>query len=806
MNKNNKIKKLEYEIETINQFLFFYNNFFQTEQFIDYRNRKEVKNIANQIHYVSPFFSISPLAIIKYIKYKKLYKNFKHKMSTLDYNVENFNNRLALQKIQVFDNLCGKVEDKNLDYQQKDAIVRDYENHLVIAGAGSGKTTTIIGKIKYLVQNHYAKPEEILVLSFTNASSVELKNRIQQEIHQPMDVYTFHKLGLEIIKSCTNQTINIYNKPLDYFIREQMVELSRSNAYLSMLIDFISNGRYENIDTIKFNNQSEYNDYLRNNPPTTLNGEVVKSYGEMEIANYLYTHNVKYIYEDNYKYKKSDKNNPPYKPDFYLPDYNIYIEYFGIDENGNVPSYFSTPLSKSAKEAYNDSIKWKRRTHLENETILIECYAYEKQNKSLIENLHIHLEAQGVISYRKNEEDIWKDIQAKNYGIIGEISRTFATIINLIKSIGYSYEETLNLVENSSHSIQNKLVLYLIKPIYEAYNNFLHYTNQIDFNDMINLATTNLMRGQYTHNYKYVIIDEYQDISKSRFLLLSALRKIKRYKLFCVGDDWQSIYRFSGSDVGLMINFEKYWGDTYINRIETTYRFSNKLAKISGDFIMKNHFQISKNINGFQSDFFPLGIIGGYTENNCMKALKRRLQEFEYGSSVFLIGRYNFDIEIIKKDKDFEIWYDNVGKISNIKYKQNPSLKMLFLTAHKAKGLQADYVIILNNKKLGLGFPCKILDIPIINLLLEKNDEFPNAEERRLFYVAITRSKKKTLLLTIAQNESVFVQELYNLYERDFSKEKYECPKCGGRLCLKEGPYSKFWGCSNYPSCTYIRK
>ena len=351
----------------------------------------------------------------------------------------------------------------------------------------------------------------------------------------------------------------------------------------------------------------------------------------------------------------------------------------------------------------------------------------------------------------------------------------------------------------------NLIVIDLVESIFNRYNDYLRDNNQIDFNDMINLATKYILDGKYKHNYKYVIVDEYQDISKSRYNLLLAMRKSNDYKLFCVGDDWQSIYRFSGSDIGLITNFEKYWGKTHMSKIENTYRFSDELADISGNFIMINPNQIKKNISGKKGNRFPLAIINGYTEKNCIDFLIERLLMLESNSFVYFIGRYQFDANILNCSSEFTLKYDNKSQMINVFLKSRPDLKIKFLTAHKSKGLQADYVVILNNKSKGMGFPSKISDLPIIDLLLEKSDDFPYSEERRLFYVAMTRSKKKTFLLTINNNKSIFISELEKEYDNEFKYERFECPKCGGRLIRKKGKFGYFFGCSNYPTCKYTK-
>lgn len=270
------------------------------------------------------------------------------------------------------------------------------------------------------------------------------------------------------------------------------------------------------------------------------------------------------------------------------------------------------------------------------------------------------------------------------------------------------------------------MILDLIEPIYNAYNDYLQRNGQIDFNDMINLAAEYVRQGKYNNPYKYVIVDEYQDLAKSRFNLLKALRDSSYYKLFCVGDDWQSIYRFAGSDIGYIIDFERFWGATEKNKIETTYRFPKTLIEISGGFIMQNPMQIKKDIKAKNvGNGFSLGEINAYNERFAVEFMLKRMNDLPQNSNVFLIGRYNYDANMLKDNSMLTYGYDNSSGMVNVRYSNRPDLKIQFLSAHKSKGLQADYVFILNNKNTRSGFPSKIQDAPILKLLLEGHDDYP---------------------------------------------------------------------------------
>ena len=730
-----------------------------------------------------------------------LQKNIQHR-------IHQHNEAVATKRAEAAYALIGDVEGRKLDSQQLNCIVKKAHNHLVIAGAGTGKTTTVIGKIKYLLLSKQARPEDILVLSFTNASAAEMSERIQRETKAKIAASTFHKLGLNIISQVNGIMPKITHIDLHKFVRERLEIHMRSEQYLKKLGECLIYSKASHKSEHDFDSKTAYDEYLTTNPPVTLNGEKIKSYGELDIANFLESNGILYLYEQEYVQDTRTNEYAQYYPDFYLPEYNIYIEYFGINRNGEVPAFFSSQNGVSAAKAYHDSMQWKRKLHKENGTTMIECFAYEKLEGTLEENLARQLEANGVILHPKTAQEIWSHISNENGNILDGVIELFGTIINLIKSNHYSID---NVRSTNTQNVNRRYIfdiLWLVEPIMHAYDQQLKANDEIDFNDMINIATDYIVTKKYHSPYKYVIVDEYQDISKARFHLLQALRESCDYDLFCVGDDWQSIYRFAGSDIGFILNFSRYWGAAEESKIETTYRFTKSLIDISGKFIMQNPAQKRKAIHGNRDDQnFALSEVMGYTEKYAVAFMAEKLDDLPNGSTLFFIGRYSFDIEILKSSGLFGLKYNNQTGFVDVQYSKRIDLKMSFTTAHKSKGLQADYVVIINNKNSRMGFPSMIQDSPVLDLLLEKTDCFPHAEERRLFYVALTRAKKKAILMTVKDKESVFVKELRERYKDELKKERLTCPRCGGRLLVKEGKFGKFVGCSNYKmlNCRYTK-
>ena len=640
-----------------------YNDFFNNTNIIENYNKEELK-FPNKLKIIFG---------IKYLKYLKEYKTLYNKYLNIDLSIKKHNEKY-------FNEIYGKIENNYLDSNQINSIINNSSSQLVIASAGSGKTTTIIGKVKYLIKTNKVLPNEILILSFTSSSSKEMKERIEKEINTKIDVYTFHKLGLEIIKKSSLNIPNIYTDNISSFIINTLYELIKDSIFISNLVDYYIN--------------------IKNNDLITLKEEKVRYKMEVSIANFLYVNNIKYIYNNS----------------FYLTDYNVYISY-----KNNIKS----------KNNIIINTKYLNIQSLINELSKYNIKLTPVSNKELLKIL-------------------------KNNGFYIEISSIFETLINLIKNNNLKIENIRKIKLN----YYDKLLLDLLEPIYLKYNEYLKTNNLIDFNDMINLSTKCIKENLFIHNYKYVIVDEYQDISYGRFNLLMSLRNQSFYKLFCVGDDWQSIYRFSGSDISLITNYEKYVGTSYITRIENTYRFSSSIANISSKFIMKNPNQIKKKVNSKINYKNAIKIIENDNYKECLNELEKELLKLENYSTIYLLGRYKSDLEILKYNKNFYQEYNYKDKCLDVIYSKRIDLNIKFLTIHSSKGLQSDYVIILNNKNTGMSFPSKITDLPLINLLLDNSDNFPYSEERRLFYVALTRCKKKVFLLVNSNNKSVFIKEI----------------------------------------------
>ena len=530
----------------------------------------------------------------------QLIKNFNYYFFNGEKLRNEFNRRFVENELKKYSQFFDNVEGRKLDKQQRTAIVTDEDNNLVIAGAGSGKTTTIVCKVNYVIDRYKVNPNEILLISFTNKSASTLASRIDIE---GVEAKTFHKLGKDIIAECEGKQPSIFDenqfRPL---LTKYFTDLLKNETYLKKVIDYFTNFLKPIKSQFEFENQGDYIQYLKDKnfqtyklievpikEKTTYKMEVVKSIEECKIANFLLFNGIDYKYEYPYEFETANKAFGQYKPDFtiFQDGKKVYIEHFGISRNGNVPKWFQSDGILSAKEKYQEGMKWKRETHTVHNTKLIETYSYEMNEDILFDNLTKHLTEIGIILHPKSPKEIWEIIDNAAKDEVKDFTTLFGTFITLMKSNNYSITDVINKnkqIQDAFFRKRNILFIDIIKPIYDKYEHYLSDRGEIDFSDMINKASKYITLSKYKRKFSYVIIDEFQDISIGRYQLVKAIKTINpSCKLFCVGDDWQSIYRFSGSDIALFKDFEKYFGYTVKSKIETTYRFHNQLIKLSSN-------------------------------------------------------------------------------------------------------------------------------------------------------------------------------------------------------------------------------
>ena len=753
-------------------------------------------------------------------------KKFNEIFQDFDNYIVNYNKRYVEAQKENLNLFFANIEGKSLDDQQRTALITDEYSNLIIAGAGSGKTLTIIGKMKYLIEQKNVKPEDILLLSFTKKTVDELNERLKN-IGLSARATTFHKLGYDTIKNniatvpaITNEN-TLSNTVKEYLEKEIFDNAKALEAFIVYVACYMNipeeNESYisfgEKLDTekgvdfqtIKSKCEPELNRVAKASLDT-IQGEKVKSVEELTIANFLYLNGIEYDYEKPYPFGQT-----MYRPDFYLKDYDVYLEHFGVDENNGAK--WLTPFNE---QKYVEEMELKRETHKTYNTKLLETYSYYNRDHVLLDKLREILKNENIMFKPRDTKSIYTKVTENDKNFGKEISNLIITFINLSKSRQLNNISIINLFSDKNEAKnefmleRQEIFLRFALQILEKYDLTLKEKSEIDFNDMINQATDLIKENKPQYTYQYIIIDEYQDISYSRFNLIREIRELSGARLICVGDDWQSIYRFAGSDISLFSNFEKYVGKYEQLFIEQTYRNSQSLIDITSKYIQKNTKQISKNPKSKKEPLEnPIKFVY-YTQDNAEDVLINEIQtviEKNGKKPILVLSRHNFDInEFIKLTQNSKIkYYERDDKLV---VKGFEDIDIKYITVHKSKGLEADNVIILNLKNHLLGFPNKMTDDPMLSLLLSDDEEYRFAEERRLFYVALTRTKNEVVLL-IPTEVSLFAEELvadnYFLFTVNNEKlSKTNCPYCQtGHLVIRQNllKHNQFLGCSHYPSC-----
>lgn len=587
----------------------------------------------------------------------------------IEENNNNFINEKLIELKDYFDNI---FDDIILDEEQRKVILTDEDYNLVIAGAGAGKTTTLAAKVKYLVEIKNIKPEEILIISFTNKAVLELIDKINKEFKIPARICTFHKLGLDILKqnNINYKVVNSYNVINNYFNNIPFSDLKNIILY--------------------------FNDYIKyRNNLITLNNIKVKNIKDLEIANFLYLNNINFSYQNNFLIFQNNKK---------------------IVINKSHNNLFVKLKEKITKQIY---------ININSDNMLLEL------EKKLIKN-NFYLN-------KRTLEEIYKNYRKTYFFDFSNFVYFCTDFIQQLKIKNINID-TFNKEKLTKRS---KLFLNIIEKIYKYYEDYLNANNLIDFEDMLNKATKVVSKI----NYKYIIIDEYQDVSNQRFALIKKISDNNDVKITCVGDDFQAIFSFSGSSIDLFTDFEKYFGYCSKLKITNTYRNSQELINIAGRFVMRNPNQIKKQLHSCKHLSKPVIIC--YTKNQ-IEELKKILNQIDSNKKILILGRYNFLKNEILKEKDFSSFNDKI-------IYSKKEMDLTFLSVHSSKGLGFDEVIILNMSDDVYGFPSKIENDEVMSLLGYDNNL---EEERRLFYVALTRTKNHVYLIADKDEPSCFVKEI----------------------------------------------
>lgn len=729
---------------------------------------------------------------------------------------DSFNEEHVRKELIACGELFDRVENMPLSEEQARAVLCFDNRVLVVASAGSGKTSTMVAKAAYAIHRGFVEPDRIVMLAFNKQAAIELKERAARSFERagmepmPVQASTFHALGLSIIGKATGEKPDIPDWAIDTVAGfRKLAELidqlkDRSLAFRTQwdLFRFVFS---RDLPAFGAPDRADTWDDQGNGRLRTARGELVRSQEEIMIANWLFLNGVDYRYEERYKFNTADEDHRQYKPDFFYPSIELYHEHFALNAQGQAPAHF---------EGYLDGVVWKRQLHQEKGTALFETTSHGIRNGADFKRMENELVARGLTLDPNPDRPIppGGEKPMDPAELIG-LMRTFISHAKSNCLAMSALYQRLEAMPENAFKYRHRMFLNIVGPALEAWDAALRAEGGIDFEDMLNQAAEHLEAGRYEAPYDLVLADEFQDASRARARLCRALVQKPNRFLFAVGDDWQSINRFAGADVSVMTGFRNYFGPGQALKLEQTFRCPQALCDVSSQFIAKNPAQIKKRVHSSKPASGPvLQALQVDSKDKLIDAVEQFLvrlaQQVQDGTvapgkngkvSVYILGRYNADRQYLPtKRSGFDRFID-----------------VSFITIHRSKGSEADYVILPEMLSVlrGRSFPNTRADDPVLALAMPEGDNFPLGEERRLFYVALTRARRSVAMFTTSGQCSSFLQEL----EEDGAVaitgidgkvvQEENCPACKqGVMVLRSGPYGEFRSCSNFPACSFKPK
>jgi len=701
--------------------------------------------------------------------------------------------------------------------EQADAIATDEHVTLVLAGAGTGKTAVITGKIAHLVRNECVAPEEILVLAFNRKAAAEIRERLPADL-KGAEVRTFHSFGLHVLRrSGESPAISELAKQselLERLVDDGVRRLIKQGW--TPLTDFVT-GQNVSVSPFDFRDATAYNSFLRRCRRRPLGGGYdVRSLEELEIANFLWLHGIEYEYGPTIHWRSGwgpARERKSCRLDFFLPKHNVYIEHVELNSDNRVPRHLNG-LAQSI------SLKREAIRHLPHGTRVIETYSWMCQQRMLGECLE---EAFGIAEadlQRLPNDSLLESLPRTGHGGPLVLTRLLTTFLHHARTANLMADDLWERASGFPASLRTRAFLGIFESLRDYYESSLAAEGEVDFHDMINRAASAISEKRWRPRYRYVLVDEFQDISAGRMAVLDALRG-PDVAFFVVGDDWQSIYRFAGSDVSLVPNCGDHLGHTCRRELSATFRYGEGILGPTATFVQRNPKQTQRELRT-RSEASDEGITvvaakgqragieaalrdisarrehrsgkGERVENSMFEPLPEgplTLPDTDEPPSptVLVLGRY----------RDSQ---DNLPRKGRIE-------KLEFSTVHRAKGRQADYAIVLDLNNQRRGFPSRVKDDPVMDLVLPANrNPIQYAEERRLLYVAATRARRGTYLIADAQQPSEFVVELLQSHPklRQIGRLRLEpaprCPRCEGSLVPTRS--GKNLRCTYFPMCPHM--
>jgi len=710
----------------------------------------------------------------------------KYRQTVLDYN-----RAFVQQRKKDYGYLWNK-DLLSLDDEQQTAIVTDDKHNLVVAAAGSGKTEVLITRIAYLIARKpdTIQPKRILAIAYQRKAREEIEQRLQDRYNiGNVQVRTFHKLGKDILEEAGRHFMraDIVNENKKHEIIQKIFKqkIKDDPQFYELFLRYV-----KTLHDKEKREDEEVRDetlaYARERAYYSINNVQVSSLAEKEIMDFLLTRKL----NGQPIVVRYEPDMEGFRPDFHLPQHDLFIEHWALDKEGKVPKWF-----KQTSEVYRKAMGMKKKWFAEHGKMLVETFAYEYNPKS--PNQFLELLRKRIVRALKTRGDGEFEFTLRTYNEIVAVAwqsyRTpiddIVSFITTAKTYGLTPQQVEEKLEQEKWTPKQVSFGNLVLPVFSTYGEVLQEHKKIDFEDMINQAIEELGKdpNMRANVYDHILIDEYQDISSQRYRLLKRLMtRNPSCKLFCVGDDWQSIMGFSGSNLNFFVNFKEYFDNPAVTTISTNYRSNKTIVDAGADLIKNNkRCQIQKPTTSSRRDLNPIKVLRsphkeGYqwnyhrqTAEDCLNRIDTLMENGYSPKDILVLSRcmrtrfgrgYRFIANVrtlldMAKDNGVKLAYD----------RKEAGDEVRLLTAHRSKGLEAKVVFLLNVTKGMYGFPCEIEDPSILE---PAREDYPpqdqREEERRLFYVAMTRAMEDLYIYTWEPAMSDFLEEIsdYTIQER----------------------------------------
>ena len=739
MKKNIEMnKEVEDALEILNGLLNNYNDFFVNEsKTIPDDIKKTYLNLANT--FIKDLTETDLKKYNKLLNYDELqtkYQILKTNLKEAEVKIKEHNERAENLKREKLIKDIGQIQsDASIE---KETVTLNHEE-LALYAKNEDKLNYIKDKINFVIKEKNIQENEILILTHTNKDIKNYKAALTE--YPNIHVSQINKFISNLAPS------NSPRLPLNKVVDEQLNKLLKEPSYLKNLVLYLLHYHQNTLTSLKFKTKEEYDAYLDTLDLVTIKGETLKTPELINVANFLTENKIDYqiktIIDDNGNYDILSLNNN-----------NIDIMYFEIDAKGTPPAFFN-------KDEYNAYIDKIRANYENSNTKLIECYAYEKNNGSILNNIYSKLFDASVKFIPEEPEILFNYLKKENPNLINALKETIQITIRAI------------IEENKSPKDFNKTLserkfAELIMPIYEKYD------KNNDFAEITRNIANNL---KISEPYKFLIIDNFEEISATKLNFIKKLQELTNANLLILGDDWQSIYLNSGTNPKYIKNVKRYIPNIKITNIPAITN-NIELANISKFIISKTSNYYNKKIEGTSRNNSSIGIIKINDHDNIKQILENKIKDLPKESTIALVGRYSED------NPELTL----------------PNVKFVLMT--DIKNMEFDYTFIINTKKGLCGMPNLLINNSILHEIIEIEEPLYN--EYRMLNVAIKNTNDKVYFIINEENTSKIISNIIKEFENDIKSEKNECPNCGSKLIIKPVDDIEILACSN-SECSYQR-